>query len=377
MPVLVRVPRPEERAYRLARHGLVPERSTPAGVDALASATYGLHAARQSSPWVTLRTRLPAFEPTELRHMLSGERRLIKVRCMRQTLHILPLDLARTAHHATLRQRLAPCRARLRRLGRSDTALRDACARVRAVLGETPVPYRELEARAASTRHQVSLIRIAIKWLWETGEVAHVDLSPSLHHEHRAFVATEAQYPGLDLRAEAPDLQSSCDALVREHLRAFGPASIADTAWWSGLGRTAVRDAVMRAGGEFVPVALDGVSDELLLAADELERLRDTEPLDPGHVTLLAYEDPTLKGYFSTRSRYVDACHYDLLFNTIGEARAAIMVGGEAVGIWSFDRRGRRVTHSLMRRLTKGVRSTIAERLLDMEDFLRAEPMFP
>ena len=376
MPALVRVPLSQERAYRLGRHGLVPERTALSGVDTLATATYGLHAARQSSPWVTLRTRLPAFEPTHLRNMLTAERRLIKVRCMRQTLHILPLDLARTAHDATLRQRLAPCRARLHQLGHSERALRDACAQVRGVFGDIPIPHRELEVRASSARRQLSLIRIAIKWLWEIGELAHVDLSPSLHHEHRAFVRTEAHYPGLGLGAETPDLERSCDALVREHLRAFGPASIADTAWWSGLGRAAVRGAIIRGGGEFVQVAVDDVSDELLLAADELARLRDTEPLDPEHVTLLAYEDPTLKGYFATRSRYVRARHYDLLFNAIGEARAAIMVGGEAVGIWSFDRRTGRVTHSLMQKLGKTLRQAIAERLLAMEDFLRAEPIF-
>lgn len=375
MPSEVRVSAEQERAYRLARHGLLPSAASAPALDALAGVTFGLHAARQSSPWVTLRTRLPGFKAAELRSMLGVERRLIKVRCMRQTLHILPLELARTAHHATLPQRLGPCMARLRRIGGSERALRSACNRVRAVLGDDPVPYRQLEADATSSPERIGLTRIAIKWLWETGELAHVDLSPSLHHEHRAFVLTERRYDGLLLCAPPADHRACCDALITEHLRAFGPASVADTAWWSGLGATAVRGAVDRAGDQFVKVAVDGIGEELLLSADQLEALRQADPLDADHVTLLAYEDPALKGYFATRSRYVSGADYELLFNTIGEARAAVMVGGLAAGIWGFDRRARRVTHTPMRRLGRRMQKLIAERLLDLEDFLRAEPL--
>jgi winged helix DNA-binding protein len=306
--------------------------------------------------------------------MLIAERRLIRVRCMRQTLHILPLELAATAHHATLRQRLAPCRARLRQLGHSERAFRVACARVRGAIADAPIPYRELEARAGSPRRQLSLIRLAIKWLWETGELAHVDLSPSLHHEHRAFVRTEAHYPDLRLRSEAADLMESCDELVYRHLHAFGPASIADTAWWSGLGRGTVRDAVARASGEFVPVAVDGVRDELLVAEGELVRLRNAEPLNPRHVTLLAYEDPALKGYFATRERYVRARDYHALFNSIGEARASILVGGEAVGVWAFERDTGRIKHELWRRVSRASSQAITERLEDMTAFFASEP---
>jgi hypothetical protein len=374
MTALPRVTASQERSYRLGRHGLLPEGTQLSGVDALASLTFGLHAARQSSPWVTLRTRLPAFEAPELRRLLTAERRLIRVRCMRQTLHILPLDLAATAHHATLRQRLTPCRARLRQLGHSERAFRAACARVRASMADIPIPYRELEARARSSHRPVNLIRLAIKWLWETGELAHVDLSPSLHHEHRAFVRATAHYPGLGLRPEAADVRGACDELVYEHLRAFGPASVSDTAWWSGLGLSTARDAIARAGDEFVRVAVDGVSDELLIAQGELDLLRSADPIDPRHVTLLAYEDPALKGYFATRGRYVRTRDYQALFNSIGEARASIMLGGEAVGVWAFERETGQIKHELWRHIAKSSRQAIVGRLDDMAAFFASEP---
>lgn len=373
---VLRVTLEQERAFRLARHGLLDRSFAHASIDRLAASLVGLHAARQVSPWVAIRTRMRAFQPSDLRRLLLDDRKLIKVRCMRQTLHILPLELAATAHHATLRQRLGPCRARLRRMGRSERALNRMVASVRDRLDGVPVPYRDLEIVAGiGSRSDIELVRLAIKWMWETGEIAHVDLSPSLHHEHRAFARTDALYPELGLYPEAPDLEIACDDLVRAHIRAFGPVSVGDTAWWSGLGAGAVRRAVERRPGEFVSVRVDGLAGDLLMSLEFADELLDTAPLDPGHVVLLAYEDPALKGYFTSRHRYVDEADYESLFNAIGEARASVMVGGRAIGSWSFDRRLRRIVYRTRRRVPAAARAAIESQLCDMEAFLRAEPM--
>ncbi len=258
-----------ERGYRLARHGLVADGEANLSMEGLAGSMFGLHAARQSSPWVALRARLPGFEASDLRSGLRHDRRLIKVRCMRQTLHILPVELAPTAHHATLQQRLGPCRARLRTLGCSERALNLALERVRTAVGDEAVPYRQLEAAASGRRLNKILVRLAIKWLWEIGEFAHVDLSPSLHHEHRAFARTRGLHPQLDLAGEEPHVERARDALVAHHIRAFGPTSIRDTAWWSGLGITAVKRAVARSRNTLVTVRVEGINEDLLLAEEE------------------------------------------------------------------------------------------------------------
>jgi hypothetical protein len=51
----------------------------------------------------------------------------------------------------------------------------------------------------------------------------------------------------------------------------------------------------------------------------------DTSFQQDGWLTLLAYEDPSLKGYYESRFLYVDQKHYRLLFNKIGESRASII----------------------------------------------------
>jgi hypothetical protein len=331
----------------------------------------GLHAARLSSPWVAMRARAAHFEPGQLRRPLIEERSLLKLRCMRRTLHILPPALAATAHAATLSQRLPPCDLALRRLGQGERALRSTAEAIRSRLSGETIDYRALTNAVAHGRRDPRFVRLAIKWLWERGELVYLDLSPSLHHEHRAFALTSEAFPGLSLATSS--CAASQEELVLAHIRAFGPVSVRDIAWWSGLGLNKVRAIVARRRHELVPVVLSGAEPELLLRADDLDELEGTEPIDPEHITLLSYEDPSLKGYFETRSRYVPAASYDKLFNSIGEARASVLRGGRVVGVWTWNRKARRIESVTLERLTPTARRRIADQLHDMESFLRAE----
>ncbi|MGH3904748.1 MAG: DNA glycosylase AlkZ-like family protein [Pseudonocardiaceae bacterium] len=108
--------------------------------------------------------------------------------------------------------------------------------------------------------------------------------------------------------------------------------------------------------------------------AEHEPHLLAAQPLPLHHVDLLAYEDPSLKGYFATRHRYVDHQHRTTLFNTIGEVRASIAVAGRCVGTWQFDRRTRTIDHNLYAPIPNVARRAITERLDQMTEFMRSEP---
>ncbi|MEF3114258.1 DNA glycosylase AlkZ-like family protein [Streptomyces chrestomyceticus] len=110
------LPAAVERAAIANRHGWGPQPG-PAGLAALATAQAGLHAARLLTPYVTAHTRLPEFRADDLRHALSPHGMLVKVRCVRRTLHLWPHEHAADAHTATLRLRLGATLATARRHG--------------------------------------------------------------------------------------------------------------------------------------------------------------------------------------------------------------------------------------------------------------------
>lgn len=138
--------------------------------------------------------------------------------------------------------------------------------------------------------------------------------------------------------------------------------------------RGEITPALAALRSELTDVQFTGQPVPLLLLAEHEPRLRTAEPLPSNHVALLAYEDPSLKGYFTTRHRYVDDQYRSVLFNTIGEARASIAVAGRCVGTWRFDRRTRTITHDLYVAIPKAAQRALTERLEHMTEFLRSEP---
>jgi hypothetical protein len=349
-------------------------------IEELASAHAGLHAARLPTPFVTLRARLPGFAARELRQALEPANSLVKLRTCRRTLHIYPLTEAGAAHTATLRQRLAACAATVRRLDKDPKVLTRLAPFVREALAAGSLPHRELEQQVLAAQPRIrarrdllgELVRLAIKWLWESGELIYRNAAESLHRERREFHLTQLAHPALQLNHL--DTSQAIQLLLRRYLGAFGPASIGDFQWWSGLTRGEVAPALAGLRPELIDVQLDGQPEPLLLLAEHEPYLLTAEPLPNTHVGLLAYEDPSLKGYFATRHRYVDDQHRTTLFNTIGEVRASIAVAGRCVGTWQFDRRTRTSDHLLYASVPEATRRAVTEQLDRMTEFLRSEP---
>jgi hypothetical protein len=215
-------------------------------------------------------------------------------------------------------------------------------------------------------------VRLAIKWLWESGDLAYRNAAESLHRERREFALTQLAHPALQLNHITA--HEAVRVLLRRYLAAFGPASVEDFQWWSGLPRGEIAPALAALRPELIDVRLDDHSEPLLLLAEHEQRLLAAQPLPDTHVGLLAYEDPSLKGYFTTRHRYVDEPHRPLLFNNIGEVRASIAIAGRCVGTWQFDRRTRTIDHHFFAPVPAAMRPVVAEQLDRMTEFLRSEP---
>ena len=121
--------------------------------------------------------------------------------------------------------------------------------------------------------------------------------------------------------------------LVEAWLRAFGPGTESDVAWWLGSTLTAVRRAL--AAVKAVAVDLDGRVGYVM--PDDLD---DVGPVPPW-IALLPPLDPTTMGW-KERDWYLGP-HKQDVFDTNGNAGATIWCDGRIVGGWRQDgaRRGR------------------------------------
>jgi hypothetical protein len=115
-------------------------------------------------------------------------------------------------------------------------------------------------------------------------------------------------------------------ALVERWLLAFGPATVDDLAWWSGLGLRKVRAALTRVG--VTEVDLGGGGPGLALT-DDLAAVASPGPW----VALLPALDPTTMGW-KERSWYLGE-HGPRLFDRNGNAGPTVWCDGRIVGGWS------------------------------------------
>jgi hypothetical protein len=126
--------------------------------------------------------------------------------------------------------------------------------------------------------------------------------------------------------------------LVWKWLASFGPGTVADLAWWTGLTVGEVRRAV----AELPTVEVDvGGRQPGLVLADDVEPVTAPAP----SVALLPALDPTVMGW-KERSWYLGG-HGPALFDRSGNAGPTVWWDGRVVGGWARRRTGEVVVRIL------------------------------
>ena len=280
---------------------------------------------------------------------------VMTVRCMRKTLHTLPLPLAQAAHGATVHFRE---RDALRAITNADIKT-GAVSRVTKAIVELlqqsgTMFHRDIEARLVGRHTTAMAVRLALKLAWEQGQFTYVNETTGWNREHRKFALTSVLYPQLDM---AMDRRRATAELMHAYFDRYGPASMRDAMWWSGLSRSAITAAMAASGREWVAVQTPWADAPLYMHRQRFEEFQATNAAE-WHTGLnfLAHEDVALKAYFETRQRYLGELHPRQAFNQIGEVLPTIVVDGQVVGTWAWDT----TTKAIVCKAARGAASTDA-----------------
>jgi hypothetical protein len=343
----------EERRARLGwRHHLAA--AARAGVVEVARDLVGLHGTDPATVYLAARARTADPDPAAVERALYDDRELVRILGMRRTMFVEPVELMPVIQ-AACTDAIAVQQRRL---------LVDMVGR--AGLADDPPTWIEgVEA-------------VAVKALEDLGgvtatEVAKADprlaqqivVAEGKPYEGRQSVVTRVllllsaegrivrgrprgswlsgQYRWSVIGDWLPDgvpewkLDEAQAELVRRWLASFGPATIADLKWWTGLPMGQVRRAVAGAGG--VEVDLDGAPG--LALPDDLDPV---PPPDPW-AALLPALDPTTMGW-AGRDFYLGP-HRQALFDRNGNAGPTIWWDGRVVGGWAQRKSGELVLRLL------------------------------
>jgi len=346
----------EERRARLGlRHHLAG--TARAGVVEVARDLVGLHATDPATVYLAARARTLDPGVAGVEQALYEDRALVRILGMRRTMFVEPVELMGVVQ-AACTDAIAVQQRRL---------LVDLVGR--AGLADDPpgwieevekVAVRALEARGGATAAELAKDDPRLAQQIVLAEGKPYEGRQSVVSRILLLLAAEGrivrgrprgswvsgQYRWSVVDAWLPDgvppwsLREAQAELVRRWLRGFGPATVADLKWWTGLPMGQVRRAVAETGA--VEVDLDGTPG--LVLPDDLDPVPPPEPW----VALLPALDPTTMGW-AGRDFYLGP-HRPALFDRNGNAGPTIWLDGHVVGGWA-----QRATGEVVLRLLEDV----------------------
>jgi hypothetical protein len=350
-----------------------------------------LHATAATGPYLSLWARVPDFQRQGLEDALYERRELVRVHCMRMTVHMVPSDEVPFFFQAYVERHARAefqgwesllVQAGLCQEGEAEAFLKQLHRRVLDVLTERgPSTVRQISQAVpelkTKIRHGVGksyegqfsigsrlmltmsvlglLVRARPRGTWRSNLYEYAALSDWL--------------PDVDLESVTPQEARAC--LVRRYLAAFGPATLDDVQWWTGFSKGEAKEVLGTLRPAAVEVSIEGLSDGYFMLADDAQRLRDFVPPDAPFVFFLPGLDPYIMGY-RDRGRFLASEHRAKVFDRAGNAMPTVWVNGRVVGAWG-QRRDGSVVHGLFESVGEEERALLAGEVQRLEDFLGGE----
>lgn len=324
----------------LARQGLLERHALP--LPATLEAIGAVQAQQWSAVPVALWTRVAGFEPAALWAALqAGE--LVSGIGIRTTQHLV--SAREHPVYAVVAADAWTWARTTKAVPPAATGLKPA---VVAAAGAGPTPP------AASVEH-------AEAWVAKhPGALDPDELAWQREHKWRALLRTpdlirvpesgswSAKAPGAHAAAPSlgarPSADAALDAIVRAHLRAFGPAGVDDVVGWAGARVPSVRAALARLAGELVELeAHDGRA-----LYDLSDAPRPGEDVDAPPRLLAAYDSILLAHANGRRGRIMPAALKDAVYGRGNlQIRPSFTVDGLVAGTWAVEVKRRVATMTL------------------------------
>jgi hypothetical protein len=309
-------------ARSLRAHGLVqPARS-------MAEALVGAAAVYGTSPTshLGLAARLDGYTPESLERLRLEERSVLRVPGMRGSVFLAPRALV-SAHLGLSRPRTA--RVTLRNEGVGEAALERLMRLAESVLTDESLTAGELRKRLGADDPGGPHMTLVLRAMAGEGRVVATEPVSGVRASAYRYASMAAWAP--DLGPPLPTGQALA-VMAPIWMRANGPGSVADLAWWAGVTRASAKAALAAMGARVIEV--DGLDDEQWATDEVIEGLVTAQTA--GVVRFLAVWDAWLMAR-RERSRILHEAHRPLVVDKSGNVTNTITLDGKVVGVWDVD----------------------------------------
>jgi len=348
------------------------------GIENAADALCGLHAQATLTPNLSLWNRVKEFKLGMLDDALYKEKSLVKTWCMRGTLHIVPsrdlpiyhnaLEMMWFEHHGRyMREPDWPSR---------ETRRKVFYPRILAILAEKPLRRKELSDRVLSRLADVPkpYERLFSGWGGILKEMAYLGLT--VHAEpcgnESCFARLDNWLPQISLGEINEDRAK--EKLLLKYLRGYGPASMQDFTYWSGLMACEARKATESAQSKLTEVKAEASGRTLWMLKKDIKELEGIDLNEEIQVCLLPKFDPFMLGH-RDRSRIIRGEFVKHVYRKAGDIAASVLVNGYVAGTWKYKKTKRKLTVAVtpFERLSRETTAELQHHVKNLGTFMKIE----
>lgn len=327
---------PQVHAWRLSQHGLFPRFSSQDIVGAV-TCTGGIQAQVMSAAELAVCTRVEGFSPLDVQSAIFQDHTLVRTWAMRGTLHLLStkeLPLYIAAHDW---QHTARWSKYFSEFGLSRAQQDAFLLAIPHVLEQGPLTRPQLADAVAKHTGAARMHDLILSSSWGT------PLKPSAYRGDLCFGPGQGKTATfMNPRAwigtwQPIEPKLALQEIARRYLRAYGPATADDFAFWWGYQKTLAKKLFQSMGEELEEVEVEGWRAFALRATIPL--IQSVEPAEQIH--LLPLFDAYTIGVPRDCEPLLAQAYKRQVFNLQGWTFAVVLVNGSIQGIW----------HSAVRRL--------------------------
>ncbi|KYC44816.1 MAG: hypothetical protein APG12_00010 [Candidatus Methanofastidiosum methylothiophilum] len=288
---------------------------------------WGLHATNAGTPYLSLFTRMNNFSKDSLDREII-EKRLVKIRCVRKTVHIIPKENVSIAFSATKEAIQINSEKYYKFMGVSESEYRNTSEAILSLLGNKGMNASEIKKEL---NLEINLSPI-INYMCDVGILVRGLSKAGWKSNAHTYYRMDKYLPEVNINQYSQE--EARKKLVRQYLSSFGPVTLTDIAWWAGFPKTEVK-SIVDSLEDIDYVNISGLG-EYLISSNDKDLLKNVKENNKPEINLLPNLDPYIMGY-KERERYLDKEHYNYIFDRSGNATTTFINNGKIIGVWDFE----------------------------------------
>ncbi len=287
----------------------------------------GLHATDTLTPYLSLFARARNFSKKKLEKELYNNRSLARIKCMRNTLFLQTNPMIPICFKAT-RGKLEKWKNKfLDSRAISLKKYQEISSKILELLKDKELPTSEIK-KILNTKANISQI---INLMCYQGSLVRSRPIKSWKDRRSNYAIFNDLFPDINLEQFSKD--EAISQLVLRYLDSYGPVTVNDIVWWTGLTKIEVTNALNAINEGIKEINITELSGNYLMLSKNIKSLEKTKIKDEKVIKLLPLLDPYPMGY-KERERYLNPKYSEYAFDRSGNITSTIFLDSKAIGIW-------------------------------------------